>query len=624
DGEHWKVPAWEELVAGMRRKYGVAWPRLLRDPADPRDGDGDGPPDAPVVVVGTPGSGSRAVHRALNLLGLPPVTAPDQRRLDALAGDLGLDARTGYLPGTPDEVLEAPGLVAALEDVRAAVRASRRPGRPTLWKDLTGGALVPFLAAAYDADPCCVLVVRNPLDVADELRVESALDRRTALAVWERRTRLALRSLVGLPVVVTRLEDLVTVPVAWSRSVHRALTGLGVPLLGGVADQEVAAAVRGGIRSARHDDVPTTTPEQEQLYALLLSLGGAHARFPDLELTAESAGTEQLLLGTAPPAGPPVRLGPEWVDWVAENRDAGIEDAELLAVLVQRGLAPGDGWRALAALDGTSSGRPHRAAVAERTYRSVNARAWDLLSGTTDDFGRPVVETDPPGARAELEGPVPIPWDGVRRALCLGGGGGRQGVLLASLGLEVVVADLSAAQLALDRDAAERLGLSLRTVQTDMADLGRLADASFDLVHQPVSLCYVPDPAAVFAEVARVLRPGGHYWVENWNPVQMQLDHLGRSGPPYRLVRPQDPGRPVRFGFRAEELGPDAPDDVAWHYVHPLATLLGSMCDAGFEIDDLQERRYGDSDAVPGTEEHLGAHVPPFFTVLARRVGVAP
>ena len=627
DGEHWKVPAWEELVSGMRRKYGVAWPRLLRDPGDEATlagGHVDGVLGAPVVVVGTPGSGSRAVHRALNLLGLPPVAQPDQRRLDALAGDLGLDAQTGYLPGTPDEVLEAPALVSALDEVRDGVRASGRAGRPALWKDLSGGALVPFLAAAYDADPCCVLVARNPLDVADELRVESAIDRRTALAVWERRTRLALRSLVGLPVVVTRLEDLVTVPVAWSRSTHRALTGLGVPLLGEVAEQKVADAMRGGIRNARHDEVRTTTDEQEQLYALLLELGGAHAQFPDLDLPPESPGTDELLVAAAPAVGPPLRLGPEWVDWVAENRSAGIDDVELLAVLVQRGLAPAEGRRALAAVNGRSSAHAHPLEVAERTYRSVNAQAWDLLSGTTDDFGQPVTVADLPGARAELEGPVPIPWDGVRRALCLGGGGGRQGVLLASLGVEVVVADLSSAQLALDRSAAERLGLRLETVQTDMADLTGLADGSFDLVHQPVSLCYVPDPAAVFAEVARVLRPGGHYWVENWNPVQMQLDHLGRSGPPYRLIRPQDPGRPVQFGILAEELEADGEGDGAWHYVHPLATLLGSVCGAGFEIEDLQERRYGDPEAPPGTEEHLEAHVPPFFTLLARRVGVAP
>jgi SAM-dependent methyltransferase len=631
-GDDWKLAAWAELVTGMRRLYGMAWPRLLRDP-DARDRSEDGvrAPDTlcpPVVVVGSPGSGARTVHRALNLLGVPPAPEPDQRRLDRLAAELGLDSGAGYLPGTPDELLGAPALAAALDEVREAVGAGVRLDRPSLWRDPTGGALVPFLAAAYDVDPVCVLVVRNPLDVADELRVEGGTDRRTGLAVWERRLRLALHSLVGLPVVVTRLEDLVRLPAAWSRDLHRALTGLAVPLIAEVGEHEVVAAMRGAVRSARHVDVRTTTSQQEGLYATLLGLTGSHARFPEVALGPESPDTEDLLSHVARPSGPPLTLGPEWVDWVAENRGAGILDSELLAVLVQRGIEPAEGRRALVGLDRNGNGRQgHLNGHANghtpvATYRSVNEQAWDLLSGTTEDFGAPVTPEDLPGARAELEGPLPIPWADVSRVLCLAGGGGRQAALFASLGLDVVVADLSSAQLALDRAAAGRLGLSLETVQADMADLSVLGERRFDLVHQPVSLCYVPDPGAVFAEVARVLEPGGHYWVESWNPVQMQLDRLGRDGPPYRLVRPQGAERPVRFGVAAEELDEAGPE-IAWHYVHPLSTLLGSLCTAGFEIEDLQERRYGDADAAAGTEAHLEAFVPPFFAVLARRVGGA-
>jgi SAM-dependent methyltransferase len=231
-----------------------------------------------------------------------------------------------------------------------------------------------------------------------------------------------------------------------------------------------------------------------------------------------------------------------------------------------------------------------------------------------------VTDAELADARAELEGPVTLPWSAISRVLCLAGGGGRQGPLFAGLGLDTVVADLSPQQLALDRTTAARLGLTLGTEVADMTDLSAFADDEFDLVHQPVSLCYVPDPGAVFAEVARVLAPGGHYWVESWNPVQMQLDHLGRQGPPYRLVRPQGTGRPVRFGNAAEELE-DAGPEYAWHYVHPVATMLGSLCDAGLEIVDVRERRYGDPAAPAGSQEHLEAFAPPFFTVLAQKVG---
>ncbi|MDQ6688614.1 MAG: methyltransferase domain-containing protein [Actinomycetota bacterium] len=623
-GEDWKVSAWQELAVGMRRKYGVAWPRLLRDRAGAVD-PAPGPTSAsalcpPVVVVGPPGSALRTAHRALNVLGVPPAPEPDQRRIDRVARELGLDRAlpADYVPRTPDEVLGAAPLVAALDEVRAAV-GGVPTDRPTLWSDPTGGALVPFWAAAYDADPLCVLVVRNPLDVADEIRAESGCDGPTALAVWERRIRLALGSVVGLPVLVTRLEDLLAVPEAWAGQVHRFLTTHGLPLLGAPHNGDVAEAVRGSIRRPRHAESGAMTLEQQRLYTFVLGLVGAHDRFPDAELPEESTGTDDLLrtrsggpgvTGT----GGTVTLRPEWVEWVVGNRGTGVEDVELLKVLVDRGLPPHEGRRALE-LVGTAESEP--------AYRTANSEAWDLLSGTDDaSFGAPVRAEDLPGACSELEGPLPIPWEGIRSVLCLAGGGGRQAALFASLGLDVVVADLSAHQLELDRDAARRLGLRLETLQADAADLSALRGRRFDLVYQPVSMCYLPDPAAVHREVAQLLEPGGHYWVEHWNPVHMQLDRLGREGPPYRIVRPQGTERPVRFGYSAEELDVAGPD-VAWHYVHPLSSLLGSLCQAGFEIVDLRERRHGDPTAAPGSEAHLEAHVPPFFGVLAQRIGAA-
>ncbi|MEZ6125176.1 MAG: hypothetical protein R3C49_18670 [Planctomycetaceae bacterium] len=42
-----------------------------------------------------------------------------------------------------------------------------------------------------------------------------------------------------------------------------------------------------------------------------------------------------------------------------------------------------------------------------------------------------------------------------------------------------------------------------------MDDLRQLSDESSDIVHQPVSSCYIPDLVPMYAEVARVQRTTG-------------------------------------------------------------------------------------------------------------------
>ena len=63
--------------------------------------------------------------------------------------------------------------------------------------------------------------------------------------------------------------------------------------------------------------------------------------------------------------------------------------------------------------------------------------------------------------------------------------------------------------LALDRAVAAERGLAIRTVQTSMDKLGMFPAGEFEIVIHPVSTCYLSDVSRVFAEVARVLRPGG-------------------------------------------------------------------------------------------------------------------
>ena len=149
-----------------------------------------------------------------------------------------------------------------------------------------------------------------------------------------------------------------------------------------------------------------------------------------------------------------------------------------------------------------------------------NRAAWDREVDTDNEWTRPVGPDVIARARAGawsvvLIGYEPVPRDWFPASLagadvlCLASGGGQQGPVLAAAGATVTVLDNSPRQLGRDEEVAAREGLAIRTVLGDMRDLSALADASFDVVFNPVSNVFCPDLAPVWRESFRVLRPGG-------------------------------------------------------------------------------------------------------------------
>jgi len=146
-----------------------------------------------------------------------------------------------------------------------------------------------------------------------------------------------------------------------------------------------------------------------------------------------------------------------------------------------------------------------------------------------------------------------------------------------------------------------------------MQDLSALPQGSFDLVYQPVSSLYVPDIRRCYREVAGVTKPGGLFFSEHWNPVQMQLAEDRRwDGDAYRVaLLPGTGPHPWPPGELTEA--------TCWHYIHSLEDMLGGLCDAGFAVVRFDERGQGEPDASPGSQEHLDCYLPAHFGILARR-----
>jgi SAM-dependent methyltransferase len=110
-----------------------------------------------------------------------------------------------------------------------------------------------------------------------------------------------------------------------------------------------------------------------------------------------------------------------------------------------------------------------------------------------------------------------IPADA--RIVEIGCGTGQMSVYLAHGDRVVVGTDISRAALRLGRAAALRFGISgVRFVETDLHHPG-LKPASFDVVYSAGVLHHTADPAAAFASIVRLARPGAVLIVGVYNAV---------------------------------------------------------------------------------------------------------
>ena len=206
--------------------------------------------------------------------------------------------------------------------------------------------------------------------------------------------------------------------------------------------------------------------------------------------------------------------------------------------------------------------------------------------------------------------PVPRDWFPAELAgtalLCLASGGGQQGPVLAAAGADVTVFDNSPRQLGRDEEVAARDGLAIRTVLGDMRDLSSFADASFDVIFNPVSNVFCPDLPPVWRECFRLLRPGGALLAGFMNPDLFIFDIEAMDTRGELVVRHQIP-------FSSADL-PDAVRQRAYgdgpiEYSHTLTGQIGGQLAAGFTLTHLVE--------APHHADATARYLPGYFATRA-------
>jgi ubiquinone/menaquinone biosynthesis C-methylase UbiE len=153
----------------------------------------------------------------------------------------------------------------------------------------------------------------------------------------------------------------------------------------------------------------------------------------------------------------------------------------------------------------------------------------------------------------------------------IGGGFGRLCILLRTFADKVTLAEPAASQL----EAAKKVldGTDIRQVQMQADDL-KFADGELDLVTMIRVMHHIPEPSAEFAEISRVLAPGGTAIIEvaNYGHFKNRRRHKKEGT--------ELPTEPVNI----RKTQSDEPDAIAF-VNHNIDTVVSQLATAGLTLE---------------------------------------
>lgn len=196
------------------------------------------------------------------------------------------------------------------------------------------------------------------------------------------------------------------------------------------------------------------------------------------------------------------------------------------------------------------------------------ADAYDELS---EEYERQ--ETDPYCVDFEVPAMKElIPSVAGERILDAGCGRGRYAEWLLDQGAEVVAVDKSSEMVA---EARRRVGEPADVYQADIAEPLEFDPDAFDGIVSGLTLHYLEDWRPVFAEFARVLRPGGFLAFSTHHPVD---DYVAFDTENYFETER------LTMTWSTEEGDVDVP-----FYRRPFSEVVGPLLEAGFQLDEVVE-----------------------------------
>lgn len=161
-----------------------------------------------------------------------------------------------------------------------------------------------------------------------------------------------------------------------------------------------------------------------------------------------------------------------------------------------------------------------------------------------------------------------------KHAVDVGGGYGRLSAVLTKYADKVTLAEPSQQQL----DIAKEYLKDFPTVERKQmqADDLKFHDGSVDLVCVVRVIHHLPDPSAEFAEIARILEPGGYFFFEfaNYGHFKNRVRHL--------LKGQKLPAEPIDIRSDASKK-----DDATPFVNHNPKTVMKQLAHAGLKVEKV-------------------------------------
>jgi hypothetical protein len=269
---------------------------------------------ATAFVLGMHRSGTSAVARVINLLGVPLNVRPDWTPVNPQVNNAGF-WESASLTDMNDEILakldgswQAPPHLEdgwpsdpRLDILRTTAPRAFQAAFPTgqsVWKDPRNCLTLPFWLDVLDVTPAIVLVHRSPVEVALSLLRRDALPINHSLALWERYVRSSLGVAAALPTYVVDYPRLLDDPIGSATELQHFLASVGFDVV-----EPDEAALRSFLSpELRHSSFPDpdawppfgVSPEQCVLHAALSSAAGPHEALAALDIGPETVATEVL------------------------------------------------------------------------------------------------------------------------------------------------------------------------------------------------------------------------------------------------------------------------------------------------------------------------------------------
>jgi SAM-dependent methyltransferase len=212
---------------------------------------------------------------------------------------------------------------------------------------------------------------------------------------------------------------------------------------------------------------------------------------------------------------------------------------------------------------------------------------------------------------------------------------GTDTLSLTRLGARMTGVDLSPASLDQARGIAQRAGVDITYVESEVYAAPQALDgAAFDLVYTGVgALCWLPSVKRWADTVAALLVPGGRLFIREGHPMMWTLDEDRRDGVLAVRFPYFENEEPIVF----DDGGTYVQTDVAFTHNtthvwnHGLGEIVTAVQDAGLALTMLVEHDTAPWNALPGQLERIGGdewrlierpeRVPMSYTLQAVKVG---